>query len=82
MIDTVIFDFDGVIADSGEIFAETLQEVLKRSEPFSDEEIKTLRNSSAQEVIRILGIKKWQIPRFVIQGKRGIAARIDRKSVV
>jgi phosphoglycolate phosphatase-like HAD superfamily hydrolase len=81
MVDTVIFDFDGVIADSGEDFAEALQEVMKRPEPFSDEEIKTLRGSSAQEVIKILGVKKWQLPNFVIKGKRGIAARISRVEV-
>ncbi len=81
MIKTVIFDFDGVIADSGAIFAETLEEVLRRDKPFSSEEIKRMRGSSTREIIKMLGIKKWQLPSILVKGKRGIAARMDRVEV-
>jgi phosphoglycolate phosphatase len=80
-IDTVIFDFDGVIADSAEIFAETLLEVIGRDETFSLEEIKDLRSSTTKEVIRKLGIKKWQVPGVVIRGRRGMTEKIDRVDV-
>lgn len=75
-ITTVIFDFDGVIADSGAVFAETLAEVMKRSEPFSDAEIKHMQTLSPRQIITYLGIKKWQIPLVMAKGKKGIAARM------
>ncbi|HEX7633447.1 MAG TPA: HAD hydrolase-like protein [Candidatus Saccharimonadales bacterium] len=69
MIDTVIFDFDGVIADSGAIFAETLEEILGR-EPFTDAEIKEMRHSTPLGMMKMLGIKKWQVPRIAAKGKK------------
>lgn len=81
MVDTVIFDFDGVIADSGAVFTEALEEVLNRPEPFSGAEIKQLRNSSPQEIIKLLGIKKWQLPLVVAKGRRAVAARMYKVKV-
>jgi phosphoglycolate phosphatase len=80
-IDTIIFDFDGVIADSGAIFTETLEEILKRPKPFTDEEIKQMRNSSTREIIKMLEVKKWQLPTIMIKGKRGIAAKMHTVEV-
>ncbi|MDB5170976.1 MAG: Haloacid dehalogenase-like hydrolase, partial [Candidatus Saccharibacteria bacterium] len=59
-INTVIFDFDGTIADSFGVFVETLEEVLNRPKPLSAEEIADLRGSSTREIIKKLDVKKRQ----------------------
>lgn len=74
----IILDFDGTIADSSEIFIESLESILGRKQRLSSEEIKELRKSSTEEVIRKLGIKKWQLPRVLAKGKSEITQRIDR----
>jgi phosphoglycolate phosphatase len=77
-ITTVIFDFDGTIADSFNIFMETIDEVLRRPQPFSPDEIARFRGMSAREVIKKIGVKKWQIPNLIIKGRRAIARKMDR----
>jgi phosphoglycolate phosphatase len=78
MARAVIFDFDGTIADSAEIFFESLMVAIRRKQPLSDAEIKDLRNSSTREIISKLGVKKWQLPRVLVVGQRGITERMDR----
>lgn len=73
-VDTVIFDFDGVIADSFNIFAETLGEVVGRA-PLSDELLEDLRGSSTREIIKKLDVKKWQMPKLITKGRKGIAEK-------
>jgi phosphoglycolate phosphatase-like HAD superfamily hydrolase len=79
--EAVIFDFDGVIANSGQIFKETLQEVLKRPKPFTDKEVRELRDSSFKEVVSKLGIKRWQLPLIAMKGRRAIARKMDRVEI-
>ena len=80
-IKAVIFDFDGTIADSFEIFLESLQEVLKRPKPLTPDEIAELRGSSIREIINKLKVKKWQLPTLVIKGRRTVARKMGRVEV-
>jgi phosphoglycolate phosphatase len=80
-IKNIIFDFDGVIADSFEIFKEALQEVLNRPNDFSAKEEDELRSLKTLEVMQRLGVKKWQLPIGVIKGRRGLEKRKDRVNV-
>lgn len=77
----VIFDFDGTIADSAEIFIESLETILGRKQRFSRDEMEELRKLPTKEIIRKLGVKKWQLPRVMVNGKREITKRIDRVEV-
>jgi phosphoglycolate phosphatase len=77
-IKAVIFDLDGTIADSFDVFVETLQEMMRRPKPLSPAKIADLRDSSLIGVITKLGIKKWQVPAMIIQGRREMAIKIDR----
>ena len=74
----IILDFDGTIADSSEIFIESLEAVLGREQRLSNQEIEELRKLSTKEIIRKLGIKKWQLPRILARGKTEVTRRIDR----
>jgi phosphoglycolate phosphatase len=80
-IKNVIFDFDGVIADSFIIFQETLQEILKRPTKFTDEEAEELRSLKTLDVMKKLGVKKWQLPSGLIKGRRGLTEKVDRVSI-
>lgn len=74
----IIFDFDGTLADSFDIFVEALQEATRMQTPMTDAEILKLRGLSTRGVIKELGIKKWQLPLFIYRGKKGIAHRANR----
>ena len=75
---SVIFDFDGVIADSFEVFMESLEEALGRSEPLNPDEIEASRSLTTMEVMRKLGVRKYQLPRLVMRGRRGVLRRMNR----
>lgn len=68
----LIFDFDGTIADSFEIFLKIFEEITGRQ--LTDEEITSLRGESLKSIIKYLQIRRWQIPRLVLKAKKLIAA--------
>jgi len=72
----IIFDFDGTIADSFEVFVHAIEVVLKRK-PFTTSDIKELRQYSMPEVMKRLNIKKWQLPMLVMKGRREVDRRMD-----
>jgi len=74
----IIFDFDGTIADSFEIFLEALNTVTRRSRPLTASEVEDLRRSSTKQIIKKLGIKPWQLPVLITKGRREISARMER----
>src|SRR5579884_2984879 len=80
VIRALIFDFDGTIADSFEVFVRSIEIVLKR-EPFTASEIKELRQYSMPEVGKKLNIKKWQLPMLVIKGRREVDRHMDDVTV-
>lgn len=65
--DLVIFDFDGTLADTYPWFAENLNHVadkfnFRKVQPHEQE---ALRQLTAQEILRFLGIPRYQLPRVV-----------------
>lgn len=72
----LIFDFDGTIADSFDIFVDALESVMQRPKRLSSKEIADLRGRPTREIIAYLGIKKWQIPRLAVKGRRAVAERM------
>lgn len=77
----VILDFDGTIADSFAVFVETLQEIVKRPELLTPQEVKQLRGLTTRQIITHLHIRWWELPRLVIHGRRIIAQKIGRVHV-
>lgn len=72
----VIFDFDGTLADSFDVFIECLEIILNRQNNLSTAEIKELRGLSTRQVMSRLKIKKWQLPKLVTKGRALMATRI------
>jgi phosphoglycolate phosphatase len=75
-VKTVIFDFDGTIADSFETFLGIFEEIAARPERLTPSEVKDLRGKSMGQIVEYLKIKRWQIPRYVLKAKKLIAIRI------
>ena len=77
MVKAVVFDFDGTLADSFEVFVEVLAETINR-QPFTSQEIVDLRGLSTREIMRQLQVKKWQLPRLATRGRRLLGNRMGR----
>ena len=60
----VIFDFDGVIADSYPFFLEIFSELAKlhNFKNIPEEMIPECRKKSAREMMKIVGLPSWKLP--------------------
>jgi phosphoglycolate phosphatase-like HAD superfamily hydrolase len=74
---TIIFDFDGTIADSFAVFLNSLQIVLGRDKPLTTDEVAMLQGATPREIMRYLHVKKWQLPRLLIKGRQEISQHMD-----
>ena len=77
---SVIFDFDGTIADSLPVIIELFERWSKR-EPFIKEEVEALRNMSARDVVRSVGVPLWRAPSLVARGRKEFTKYIDKIEV-
>lgn len=66
---TVIFDFDGTIADTFVTSIRIFEKLTKRPAPFTDEQIEQLRNLTVVNLIRELHIRPWRIPWLLVRGR-------------
>jgi len=73
---TIIFDFDGTIADSFATLLGVFEDIVHRRQKLTPEEVEQLRSKKLREVIKYLKIKKWQIPGLLIKAKRAISLKI------
>lgn len=71
----ILFDFDGTLADGFEMVVEIFRDIAP---DYVDTSIDphTLRGLSAKTVIKRLGIKRRDIPRLLVQGRKKMASRI------
>ena len=65
---TIIFDFDGTIADSLDFFIEFIAKEASKS-PLSSEDRRALRGLSLVAVARRLGHPWWRLPRLYYKGR-------------
>lgn len=75
----VIFDFDGTLADVSTLLRELYAELAKeRGWPeLTDTAYKKLRKGSIQQAIRWVGIRPWQIPGLLREGRNLFRGRSD-----
>lgn len=71
---TVIFDFDGTIADSIPIFLKIFNKLAREYgiKQISEEEMPHLKNLTTRELIHYLGIPFYKIPFFIRKAQRDI----------
>lgn len=73
---TLIFDFDGTIADSFALVVDIFHELTGRSPALSAEEIRALRGHSGREVVKKLGIRWYRLPFLVAKGRKTMHRRL------
>jgi phosphoglycolate phosphatase len=65
---TIIFDFDGTVADSFDVVADIFYQ-LTGKERFSDERIAELRKLSLNKIGKEIGISLRHVPRLLVKGR-------------
>ncbi len=73
---TLIFDFDGTLADSLQVLIDEFHIMSKRQTPLSKSEIQRLRNMHARDVLRELGISLWHVPTLLATGRTRMTKRL------
>lgn len=75
-----MFDFDGTIADTFELFVASFAKVAP-GVAAQDVDIEALRGMSVKEALAELGIKKWQLPKLIVAGRKEMTKDIAGVSV-
>lgn len=73
---TIIFDFDGTIADSLPVVLDIYKELLPGKKKITHEEIHKLRRMPLQKITAELGISMWKLPFLLRRGRKLMKARI------
>lgn len=74
---SIIFDFDGTIADSFDVIASIIARLTGRSKQFNEENIDHLRQQPILTVARQLGIRPWKIPWLLVRGRMIMSRHIN-----
>lgn len=74
---TLIFDFDGTLADTLGIAIQEIKKFRSGGRPIDDAEIERLRGMTARQVFKSLGIRWWQLPAIVYHGRRIVSEQIN-----
>jgi phosphoglycolate phosphatase len=72
---TIIFDFDGTIANSFGVIVDIFEKLTKQPRKLNDTELNELRDLSPLSIAKRLGVSNWQIPFLLIRGRRIMAGR-------
>ena len=75
---TLIFDFDGTIADSFDFVFDFLAHVSSPNTQFGSVERKAFRYKSMVAIARGLGIKWWRLPGLLYKGRAQMRAQLDQ----
>ncbi len=74
---TLIFDFDGTIADTFFIAVDVFRKLATGRHPTSDKEIEALRSLSAKDAIRRVGARWWHLPYIIYYARKAVQRRQD-----
>jgi HAD superfamily hydrolase (TIGR01549 family) len=77
---TIIFDFDGTIANSFEETFNVYNELSKRfkCKPISPKEQQELRNKRPQELLKKYGITKLKLPLLLLKGRKKLQKKMGK----
>lgn len=78
---TVIFDFDGTIADSLGLVVEIYRQLTNDTRKLTPAEYEALRKLPAQKVARSIGVSLWRIPFLVRKGRKIMHSRLGEVDV-
>jgi phosphoglycolate phosphatase len=75
-VKTLIFDFDGTIADSFELLLAIFEQIAPRPQKLTAEEIKQIKGENLRQITKYLKIRRWQIPRLLFRGRKLLSIKI------
>ncbi len=75
---TIIFDFDGTIADSFEVIISIFQHLTKNHTKLSEEDMHRLRQQPLLTVAKQLHVPAWKIPYLVFRGRLLMRSRMSQ----
>ncbi len=78
---TLIFDFDGTIADTFFIAVDVFRKLAPKNRVTTDDEVEILRGLSARDAIKRVGVRWWQMPIVLAYGRRRMRQQIDQAKV-
>lgn len=80
MTKTVIFDFDGTLADTFAVLIEITNELAPEFgyQPVDEEQIARLQGLSSREIVKMAGICRWQIPFLLVRFKKDFRHKTNR----
>ena len=76
---TIIFDFDGTIADTTSLIVEIANRTLPEfgGKRLTDKDVQTLRGMTIPQGLRYLKLPTHKLPQMAIKGKQRLSHRID-----
>lgn len=74
---TVIFDFDGTLADSLNVIVEIFEQLTGKPNALTKREMAQLRHLPIPVVAKRIGIPMWRVPFLLYKGRRMMKARVD-----
>src|SRR3990167_569109 len=75
MKSSIIFDFDGTLADSLPLTMDIFYKWSKR-DPLPDKTVQELRNKSVKEVLAYFKIPMWKVPGLLVKGRVDLGRRL------
>jgi phosphoglycolate phosphatase len=79
MTKTIIFDFDGTLADTLGILIEITNELAPEFgyRPVDEQQVAQLQGLSSREIVKVAGISRWQIPFLLRRFKLSFRQKTD-----
>lgn len=74
---TIIFDFDGTIADSFELGVDIFHQIMGRQDRITKQEVAKLRGLSARQVIKEIGVRWWRLPLLATRARKLMNERLN-----
>lgn len=78
---TLLFDFDGTIANSLELVIGVYSDLTGDTRTLTLEDREALRKLPAQKVMKTLGVSMWRAPFLVNKGRKIMHSRLDEVEV-
>lgn len=73
---SIIFDFDGTIADSFDVIVDIFEHLTNRSEKLTDKQLTELRGYPVAVVAKRLNVSWWRAPWLLFRGRHLMGQRI------
>jgi phosphoglycolate phosphatase len=83
-IDTILFDFDGTLADMNEIMFRILNQLARENNrpELTEETARRFQNMHPKDVLKEYGVPIWRIPFLLVRGRQLLKERVESVQLV